>query len=212
MPPDRGLFLEKTWRLHPDVCRFTSEAFYDAKLTSMPDLARQRLNASSLDGAGLWLLPVSHVGNDNCSQDEASVVAQVARRLVEGSATWVDRFSVERKIGWEDVLIVAPYNAQVAAIQALLPVEARVGTVDKFQGQQAPVSIYSMATSSAEEAPRGMNFLYSRHRLNVATSRAQCVAIVICSPDLLRVQARTPEQMRLANALCQFVEQAGRLA
>lgn len=110
---------------------------------------------------------------------------------------------------WEDVLVVAPYNAQVGEIQRLLPL-ARVGTVDKFQGQEAAVSIYSMTSSSPEDAPRGMKFLYSRNRLNVATSRARCVAIVVAEPALLRVRARTPDQMRLANALCQFAEMAER--
>nr|MDQ3525066.1 Upf1 family helicase [Chloroflexota bacterium] len=100
-----------------------------------------------------------------------------------------------------------PYNAHVAAIRKRLP-QGRVGTVDKFQGQEAPVSIYSMATSTPEDAPRGMDFLYSRNRLNVATSRARCVAIVVASPALLRVRARTPGQMRLANALCRFAEMA----
>ena len=113
-------------------------------------------------------------------------------------------------VGWAEILIVAPYNAQVGAIRRLLPPEARVGTVDKFQGQEAPISIYSMTTSSPELAPRGMDFLYSRNRLNVATSRARCVAVVVASPDLVRVRARTPEQMRLANAFCRFVELAGR--
>ncbi len=108
-----------------------------------------------------------------------------------------------------DVLVVAPYNAQVGQIASLLPTGARVGTVDKFQGQEAPISIYSMTSSSPEDAPRGMDFLYSRHRLNVATSRARCVAVVVAEPALLRVRARTPEQMRLANALCRFVELAG---
>ena len=108
---------------------------------------------------------------------------------------------------YEDVLIVAPYNAQVGAIQRELP-QARVGTVDKFQGQEAPISIYSMTSSSPEDAPRGMDFLYSRNRLNVATSRARCVAVVVANPALLRVRARTPKQMRLANALCQFAELA----
>jgi uncharacterized protein len=111
-------------------------------------------------------------------------------------------------ITWEDLLIVAPYNAQVGAIRRLLPPQARVGTVDKFQGQEASISLYSMTSSSPEDAPRGMNFLYSRNRLNVATSRARCVAMVVASPDLLRVRARTPQQMRLANALCRFVELA----
>jgi uncharacterized protein len=113
-----------------------------------------------------------------------------------------------RPVTWNEVLIVAPYNAQVGAIKRRLPPDARVGTVDKFQGQEAPISIYSLTTSTPELAPRGMDFLYSRNRLNVATSRARCVAIVAASPDLLRVRARTPAQMRLANALCRYVEMA----
>jgi uncharacterized protein len=135
-------------------------------------------------------------------------VAAAARSLVDGGATWVDDRGRERPITWEEVLIVAPYNAQVGAIRRLLPATARVGTVDKFQGQEAPISIYSMTTSSPELAPRGMDFLYSGNRLNVATSRARCVAVVAASPDLFRVRARTPEQMRLANAFCRFVELA----
>ena len=106
-----------------------------------------------------------------------------------------------------DVLVITPFNAQVRAIRALLP-DYRVGTVDKFQGQEAPVSIYSMVTSSGAEAPRGMEFLYSLNRLNVATSRAQCLAVVVASPELLSVRCRTPRQMRLANALARFVEVA----
>ena len=94
----------------------------------------------------------------------------------------MDQDGVERRLGWKDILIVAPYNAQVGAIARLLPAEARVGTVDKFQGQEAPISLYSMTTSSPELAPRGMDFLYSRNRLNVATSRARCVAVVVASP------------------------------
>ncbi len=106
------------------------------------------------------------------------------------------------------MLVVAPYNLQVAAIAAALP-GVRAGTVDKFQGQEAPVAIYSMATSSPEEAPRGMEFLYSLNRLNVATSRARCLAAVVANPALVRVRARTPRQMQLANALCRFIELAG---
>jgi uncharacterized protein len=135
-------------------------------------------------------------------------VAALATTLVGSGATWVDQQGRERSIGWKDVLIVAPYNAQVGAIQRRLPPEARVGTVDKFQGQEAPISLYSLTTSTPELAPRGMDFLYSRHRLNVATSRARGVAIVVAAPDLLRVRARTPEQMRLANAFCRFAEMA----
>jgi uncharacterized protein len=206
--PDRGLFLERTWRLHPAICAFTSEVFYDGRLEPEAHLARQRLRSDArlVDGVGLRLDSVPTVGADSDSPVEASAVAGLARAIVGGS--WIDGKGVARPLGWEDVLIVAPYNAQVGAIRRLLPAEARVGTVDKFQGQQAPISIYSLTTSSPELAPRGMDFLYSRHRLNVATSRARCVAVVVGSPDLWRVRARTPEQMRLANAFCRFAELA----
>jgi superfamily I DNA and/or RNA helicase len=112
-----------------------------------------------------------------------------------------------RRLRWNDVLIVSPYNAQVSDLWKRLP-GARVGTVDKFQGQQAPVVIYSMATSSPEDAPRGMEFLYSLNRLNVATSRAQAIVILVGNPRLLEPECRSPRQMQLANALCRYVEMA----
>jgi uncharacterized protein len=210
MPPDRGLFLERTWRLHPELCAYTSEAFYDGRLAPQGDLVRQRLHTGqpTTDGSGPRLLEVRTIGADNESPDEAEAVAALARSLVESGATWTDRRGTERRMTWDDVLIVAPYNAQVGTIQRLLPAEARVGTVDKFQGQEAPISLYSMTSSTPELAPRGMDFLYSRHRLNVATSRARCIAVVVLSPELLRVRARNPEQMRLANALCRLAELA----
>jgi uncharacterized protein len=210
MPPAQGLFLETTWRLHPVLCEFTSEVFYDDRLEAEAHLNVQHLRADSswFDGVGPRLLEVPTQGADNESTIEAEAVAAAARSLVDGGAMWVDDRGTTRPVTWDDVLIVAPYNAQVGAIRRLLPAAARVGTVDKFQGQEPPISIYSMTTSSPELAPRGMDFLYSRNRLNVATSRARCVAVVAASPDLLRVRARTPEQMRLANAFCRFVELA----
>ena len=134
------------------------------------------------------------------------MVVEIVKNLL--GRTWNDRHGEHRELTVEDILVVAPYNAHVSLLASRLPTGARVGTVDKFQGQQAPVVIYSMATSSPAEAPRGIDFLYSLHRLNVAISRAQGMAILICSPALLDVIARTPEQMRLANALCRLVERA----
>jgi predicted RecB family nuclease len=204
--PADGLFLASTWRLHPDLCRYTSQTFYDGRLEPEPHLSRQLINgAAPAGGTGPRWIPVTHHGNDNESVEEARAIAELATALVEDGASWIGPGGDEQRIGWEEIVIVAPYNAQVGAIQRLLP-RARVGTVDKFQGQEAPISIYSMAASSGEEAPRGMDFLYSGHRLNVATSRARCVAMVVASPDLPRVGARTVKQMRLANALCRFVE------
>jgi uncharacterized protein len=211
MPATRGLFLETTWRLHPDLCAFTSEAFYEGRLEPEAHLVTQRVASSDpvVDGTGPRRVGVETAGEDNASPLEAHAVAMLARSIVEERTTWTDEEGTTRPLGWEDVLIVAPYNAQVGEIKRRLPPAARVGTVDKFQGQEAPISIYSMTTSSPELAPRGMDFLYSRHRLNVATSRARCTAVIVASPDLFRVRARTPEQMRLANAFCRFAELAG---
>jgi uncharacterized protein len=210
MPDHLGLFLETTWRLHPDLCDYTSEVFYEERLEPEAHLHVQALQAPMpLTGTGPRLLLVNHTGNDNESVEEAVAVERIARNLVEGGATWINQEGQECPVAWDEVLIVAAYNAQVAEIQKRLPPEARVGTVDKFQGQEAPISIYSMASSSAADAPRGMDFLYSGHRLNVATSRARCVALIVASPDLLRVRARTPDQMRLANALARYAEMAG---
>ena len=124
------------------------------------------------------------------------------------SGRWTDRHGAVRPIGLEDVLVVAPYNAHVNRLQDALGPEARVGTVDRFQGQEAPIVIYTMATSSGEEQRRSMDFLYSLNRLNVAISRAQGMAVLVCSPALLGVHCRTAEQLVLANALCRLVEMA----
>jgi hypothetical protein len=107
-----------------------------------------------------------------------------------------------------DFMVVAPYNAQVHCLHEELPEGVPVGTVDKFQGQEAPVVFFSMASSSGEDIPRNIEFLFSHNRLNVAVSRARCLAILVTNPKLLDIRCRTVEQMRLANALCRFVEQA----
>jgi predicted RecB family nuclease len=211
---DAGLFLADTWRLHPDVCAFTSEVFYEDQLSPEPTLARQSLlGVVPADGTGVRWLPVEHDGDATESIDEARLIAGLVRELVDAEARWTDRHGVVRPIELGDIVIVAPYNAHVERISRTLAdaglVTDRVGTVDKFQGQEAPISIYSMATSTPEEAPRGLEFLYSLNRLNVATSRARCVALVVASPALVRVACHTPRQMQLANALCRFVEMAG---
>jgi predicted RecB family nuclease len=208
MPAARGLFLEHTWRMHPKLTAFTSAAFYEGRLESREHLEVQTIHGPMpMGGVGPRLVNVEHVGSENASPEEARQVAALVTTLLQSGSTWTDQDSREHPLAWKDVLIVAPYNAQVGEIQRLLP-EARVGTVDKFQGQEAAISIYSMTSSSAEDAPRGMSFLYSRNRLNVATSRARCIAVVVASPELVRVRARTIDDMRLANALCRFVEMA----
>jgi len=213
MPATRGLFLTDTWRLHPDVCDYTSEVFYEGKLEPEPSLARQALSGvPPADGTGIRWLPVEHDGNATESIDEAEVIAGLVRELMQAEARWTDRDGETHAIDLDSIVIVAPYNAHVERIaQAIADAGypgARVGTVDRFQGQEAPISIYAMGTSTPELAPRGMEFLYSMNRLNVATSRARCAAIVVASPALIRVACHTPRQMQLANALCRLVEMA----
>ncbi len=209
---DKGLFLEETWRLHPDISSYTSELFYEGKLVSKAGLEKQIIKAAGpISGSGLRYLPVEHNGNQNCSPEEAQAVGSLVNGILESRAAWIDRDGQERPVGLNDIVIITPYNAQVFEIRKCLP-EARVGTVDKFQGQEAPIAIYSTATSSHADAPRGMEFLYSLNRLNVATSRAKCLSIMVGSPQIFEAECRTPRQMQLANAFCRYLEMADRLA
>jgi uncharacterized protein len=206
---DQGVFLTETRRLHPDVCAFTSELFYEGRLVSRPENAKQRLNAGDpLGGTGLRFASVEHSGNQNESVEEVERVASAVADLLRTGTTWTDKTGKTHALGPQDILIVAPYNAQVSALLERLPAGSRVGTVDKFQGQEAPVVLYSMATSTPEDAPRGMEFLYSLNRLNVAVSRARCVAVIVANPSLFQVQCRTPRQIELANAFCRYLEMA----
>jgi len=207
MPAENGLFLEKTWRLHPKLCAFTSEVFYEDRLLSVDGLDQQRIEGHLwLSGNGLWLIAVEHEGNQNSSPEEVGVVVKLVDSLTRQKVHWTNG-KERKKLGLADVLVVAPYNAQVSDLLERMP-GARVGTVDKFQGQEAPVVIYSLTTSAPEDAPRGMEFLYSLNRLNVATSRAQAVVIVVASPRLLEPECSSPKQMQLANALCRYAEMA----
>jgi predicted RecB family nuclease len=203
---DMGFLLPQSWRLHPEICKFTSEVFYEGKLSAHA-IARSRVleGHAWLNGAGLWFVRVKHEGNRNSCADEVEVVARIVEGLLKPEVKWFYGAGNSRRLKEEDILIVAPYNAQVADLTARLP-KMRIGTVDKFQGQEAPVVIYSLTTSSPEDAPRGMEFLYSLNRLNVATSRAMSNVILVGSPKLLEPDCRSPRQMQLANALCRYIE------
>lgn len=192
IPPDRGLFLERTYRLHPDVCAYISDEFYERRLLPDPITATR----TTPFGTGLRYLPVEHGGCRQESSEEAARVRQQVEKLLAAG------------VSADEVVVVSPYNAQVNLLREVLADCVRVGTVDKFQGQEADVVLYSMASSSGDDIPRGLEFLLSRNRLNVAMSRARCLAYLICSPRLLEVNAHTIPQMRLANALCRFVELA----
>jgi predicted RecB family nuclease len=199
--PDRGVLLDVSWRMHPDLCGFVSKTMYDGKLTAESDCTNQRINGGELHGTGLRMIHVDHVGNRDHSPEEADVIAAHIDSLLDGG-TFTDRHGETRALSLKDILVVAPYNAQVRCLRSKLPAGARVGTVDKFQGQEAPVVFFSMATSTDEDVSRGMSFLFSRNRLNVAMSRAQALAVIVCAPKLLRARCSTVDDMRLVNMLC----------
>ncbi len=210
---DRGLFLHQTRRLHPSICRFTAEAFYEKRLTSVPGLERQAVlapagsAAAAMGNAGLVYVPVEHDANQSRSNEEVEAIAALVANLTADGVRYRNAAGEETPLTKADLMIVAPYNAQVTALAERLP-GVRIGTVDKFQGQQAPVVIVSLTTSAPEDAPRGMDFLYSANRLNVATSRAKALCVLVGSPRLFEPDCRTPKQMRLANAFCRYRELA----
>ena len=203
------MLLPQTRRMHPDVCRFTSRIFYEGKLSSHPVTQPFVLQGHpQFRKAGLYLVPVTHDGNQNSSSEEVEVVARIVASLLKPKVKWFYGPGNCRALKKEeDILTVAPYNAQVSDLSERLP-GVKIGTVDRFQGQEAPVVIYSLTTSSPEDAPRGMEFLYSLNRLNVATSRAKTAVIVVGSARLFEPECRTPRQMQLANALCAYREMA----
>ncbi len=202
---DRGVFLDRTWRMHEDVCRFISEAVYDGRLN--PELKNQNqhivLNSKAhpqLRETGISFIAADHDGCSQRSHQEAKIVCDLYANLL--SQRYVDREGIEHIMSLETILVVAPYNMQVNLLKDMLPDGARVGTVDKFQGQEAEVVIVSMATSSGEYLPRYMEFLYSKNRLNVALSRARCLALLVANPKLMAIKCHTVDQMTLVNTLC----------
>jgi predicted RecB family nuclease len=210
---DRGLFLRQTRRLHPDICAFTAEAFYENRLTSAPGLERQAVlappdsAAAALGGSGLVFAAVEHDANQSRSLEEVTRIESLVAALTADGVRYRNAAGEEAPLTAGDLMIVAPYNAQVTALAERLP-GVRIGTVDKFQGQQAPVVIVSLTTSAPEDAPRGMSFLYSANRLNVATSRAKALCILVGTPRLFEPDCRTPLEMRLANSFCLYRERA----
>ena len=203
IPEDRGVFLERSFRMHPGVSDFISEIVYAGRLHSDASAARRTTSS----GTGIRFAPVDHDGNRSSSDEE---VAEIAKRIAAmRGGRFTDADGTTRPLREDDFMVVAPYNAQVLRLRTALPAGVRVGTVDKFQGQEAPIVFFSMATSSGEDVPRSLTFLFSRNRLNVAISRAQCLAILVCSPRLLEARCQSIEEMQLVNALCRLVEYAG---
>jgi predicted RecB family nuclease len=215
VPRDRGILLARTWRMHPALCGFVSASYYDSRLEPHASTATQVIlggpeGDDSFAGVGLRF---AHVEHDDCSQrstEEAERVAELYDALL--GREWINRLGETNTIGVDDILVVSPYNMQVKLLEETLPLGARVGTVDRFQGQEAAAVLVSMASSSGDQAPRGLTFLFSRNRMNVAISRGRCVATVVASPELTAAACRTLEAMRLVNSLCWAEAYAARSA
>jgi predicted RecB family nuclease len=206
VPADQGVFLPLSRRMHPDLCAFISDAVYDGRLKAEASTAKQGIeidvlaDPAALAARGLRFVEVEHSGRTQRSSEEAERLAVTYRALI--GAHWTDRLGERHEIGSDDILVVSPYNMQVELLRRTLPEGARVGTVDKFQGQEATVVLISMATSSGEDLPRNIEFLYSRNRLNVAISRARCLAVIYANPKLLEIPCSTIAQMELVDGLC----------
>jgi uncharacterized protein len=205
VPDDRGILLNETHRLHPTLCAFISQAIYDGRLTAHPSTARRHLVLrpdahAALRPAGLSFVPVAH---DGCTQSSPAEAEAVAALVAELQHQTIVRNGTEALLTLEDILIVAPYNLQVNLLKRRLPPGAQVGTVDKFQGQEAAVVIVSMTTSNGVDAPRGTAFLFNPNRFNVAVSRAQCLAIVVHGADLLEGAWTKIEDLRRLNLFAQ---------
>jgi uncharacterized protein len=205
MPDDRGVFLSTTRRMHPDVCSFISDEIYEGRLTSHGDCHQQ----TTAFGTGLRWLRAEHEGRSTESPEEAEVVAAEIARLL--GTPWTNQHGETGPLTGDDVMVVAPYNDQVHLIRDRLDRDpatrgVTVGTVDKFQGRQAAVVFFTMTTSSGVDMTRGADFVFSRNRLNVAVSRARCLAYLVCTEALLDSRARDVPEMRLISTLCAFVE------
>jgi predicted RecB family nuclease len=202
IPPERGIFLGETRRIHPSICQFISEAFYEGRLHAHDSTSERSLSLKNTDlpNEGIHLIPTDHEGCSQKSTEEGEIIKAKYQELL--GQQFHDQDGTIRAITEDDILVVTPYNVQVNYLKSILPPNARVGTVDKFQGQEAPIVLISMVTSSAEDLPRNIEFLYSKNRLNVAISRAQCLAVVVVNPKLLEIPCKTVEQMKLVNTFC----------
>jgi uncharacterized protein len=215
VPPNRGIFLDVSYRMQPEICAFISDAMYENRLQPAPPTKLHRIELEGRILAGLYFIPTDHTGSGTSSVEEANeIVSRIA--LLRERGRVVDSkpeqsAGTPRPLTNRDIIVVTPYNAQRRLILQKLHdagLSVEVGTVDKFQGQEAAVVFYSMATSSGDDIPRGVEFLFERNRFNVAMSRARAASELVCSPRLLDIPCRTPEEMVLVNLLCAFVEDA----
>jgi uncharacterized protein len=195
--------------MHPTICSLDSELYYDDKLNPAPSLENQRIEGNTrFAGSGLFYQSVAHTGNTIRSYEEVDAVAHIVDELCKGDVQYFDKNNNPFTVTKDHIKVISPYNGQVQVLKDRLP-GLSVGTVDLFQGQEAPIIIYSMTTSSVEDASRGMDFLYSPNRFNVAISRARAIFILVANQQVLEPDCKNPHQMKLANSFCRFMEVVG---
>nr|WP_154923325.1 bifunctional RecB family nuclease/DEAD/DEAH box helicase [Microbacterium testaceum] len=216
IPADLGYFLARTRRMHPAVAGPVSTLSYEGRLAAHPSTALRRLDGIE---PGVHVVPVRHHGNSTCSLEEAAEVARLVADLVgrewtgaEGGAGDTATMQQPRPLGQDDIIVVTPYNGQQVAVEEALAAagfaDVPVGTVDRFQGKEAVVAILTLAASSGRDAPRGLEFLLLRNRINVAISRAMQAAYVVYSPALLDDLPRTPEGVARLSGFARLVASA----
>jgi uncharacterized protein len=194
--------------MHADVCLPLSEVVYEGKLQAAPNNNRQKIRIPNrnliTEEKGILVVNVEHDGNRQSSEEEAAVIAELIGELKTGFFT--DKHGESRIITEADILVVAPYNMQVNLLKERIGVDIAIGTIDKFQGQEAPVVIISMSVSDTEESSRGLDFLFDINRLNVAVSRAQALAVIVVNPGLEKCKVNSMEQMEKASFFCRLVQ------
>jgi hypothetical protein len=208
IPAHMGVFLDTTYRMHSKVNDYISNAIYEGKLKADVDNDKQVIDVPEsykgvLDkSAGVILIPVEHQGNTQASDEEVEAIKQHAHELL--GRRYTNKDNEVSFITWSDMLFVAPYNHQVTKLKMALGEQAKVGSVDKFQGQEAPIVFFSLCSSDASESARGIDFLFDKHRINVAISRAQSMAIVVGNPRLFNTPCNTIKQMEKVNVLARL--------
>lgn len=212
--PEQGIFLNTSFRMHSRINRFISDAFYDSQLLSSPQTDTRSIAVPAeykgplSKDAGIIYIPVEHEGNSQASDEEVEAICAHVHNLLGRTFYTGNSELPERPITIEDMLFVAPYNHQVSKLKEALPSGAKVGSVDKFQGREAPIVFVSMCTSNPAESPRGLDFVLDKHRLNVAISRAQSLTIVVANPCLGIASVSSLKQMHLLNLFNRLLEYA----
>ena len=207
IPAEKGIFLNETRRLNENICEFISSSFYDSRLKPHPVTIERfvKLDIDGINSEGINFIPMSHENNSQKSIEESDCIKNLINKSI-GKKCKDNKDSSERKISLDDILVVAPFNAQVNYMTRNFDKNTKIGTIDKFQGQEAKIVFISMTSSDPENIPRHKEFFFSRNRLNVAISRAECVAIILFNPRLLNTSCQKIEEMKLINNFCKLLK------